>query len=45
LRRSIRWRRPRPLSWRTMRRYRAVATGGAALLDDQETLTVFDFAS
>ncbi|MGX7904254.1 LysR family transcriptional regulator, partial [Klebsiella pneumoniae] len=32
-----------PLSWRTLRRYRAVATGeGGALLSDQETLTVCD---
>ncbi|HHI3482282.1 TPA: LysR family transcriptional regulator [Klebsiella quasipneumoniae] len=32
-----------PLSWRTLRRYRAVATGeGGALLGDQETLTVCD---
>lgn len=34
-----------PLSWRTLRRYRAVATGeGGALLSDQETLTVCDAA-
>ncbi|HBQ6654767.1 TPA: LysR family transcriptional regulator, partial [Klebsiella quasipneumoniae subsp. quasipneumoniae] len=34
-----------PLSWRTLRRYRAVATGeGGALLADQETLTVCDAA-
>jgi DNA-binding transcriptional LysR family regulator len=34
----------RPLSWRNLRRYRAVATGGGALLSDQETLTVCDAA-
>ena len=34
-----------PLSWRTLRRYRAVATGeGGALLADQDTLTVCDAA-
>ncbi|USB42718.1 LysR family transcriptional regulator [Klebsiella africana] len=34
-----------PLSWRTLRRYRAVATGeGGALLSDQESLTVCDAA-
>jgi DNA-binding transcriptional LysR family regulator len=33
-----------PLSWRTLRRYRAIVADGAwPQIDDQESLTVFDF--